>query len=65
MGSPRNRQAKKGDTPNCLGRLPSHRWEKFGEEESPNAESRAGQRVLYPGVLDLSSEGTRLIRWNP
>jgi hypothetical protein len=49
MESPRNRQAKEGDTPNCLGGLLSHRWEEFREEESPNAELRASQRVLYPG----------------
>jgi hypothetical protein len=36
---------------------PSHRCEKLGEDRSPNAESRADQRVLYPGVPDLSGEG--------
>jgi hypothetical protein len=65
MESPRNRQAKEGDTPNHLGGHPSRRWEKFGEEESLDAETRAGQRVLYLGVPDLSGEETILVRWNP
>jgi hypothetical protein len=52
LGIAKQRRGSSKSPWNC----PSRWWEKLGEERSPNAESRAGQRILYRGVPDLSGE---------
>jgi hypothetical protein len=41
------------------------RWEKLGEDKSPNVESRGRSNGLIPRGPDLSGEETELVRWNP
>jgi hypothetical protein len=52
----RNPPRNDEEAPNLLEITKSRQRREFGEEKSPNEQSMAGQRVLYPGAPNLSGE---------
>jgi hypothetical protein len=65
MRPPRNWPRNTDGTPNCLGFTVGRRRDEKGRRKSSNEESRASQRVLYPGDQTCPVKGPDFLSGTP